>query len=61
MTFKVKQKKQLGTRVYSFTPKEIEIDNKIFEVSDKGTRIEKIRLIKILKNRTKLLQSQVKY
>jgi len=48
------------TKTPAFTQKEIEVDNSIFQIADKGSREDKIRLLKILKNRTKQLEGGLK-
>jgi hypothetical protein len=51
---------QILKRNYALTDKEIKVDNSIFEIQDKGTKEEKERLLKILKNRTKIIENQLK-
>jgi hypothetical protein len=58
MGFKIKKDKMQNT--YALTSKEMELDNAIFQITDKGTREEKERLLKILKNRTKIVESLLK-
>ena len=60
--FKVKREKEEEEYQYpsnyAFSEKEREVDNAIFQISDKGTKEEKTRLLKILKNRIKILQNE---
>ena len=59
-TKKLKAKDYVYPENYAFTSKEIEVDNKIFEITDKGTREDKVRLLKILKNRSKIIEGDLK-
>ena len=57
---KAKIPKAKEQKSYAFTTREIELDNKIFEIMDKGTREDKVRLLKILKNRTENIEKILK-
>lgn len=65
MAFRQKQDKkddimEFIPKNYALTRKEIEVDNAIFQIMDKGTREEKERLLKILENRTKNIKNRLK-
>jgi hypothetical protein len=60
MPYPIKTPKAKEQKSYAFTTREIELDNKIFEIMDKGTREDKVRLLKILKNRTENIKRGLK-
>ena len=59
MTLK-KDIRTLKGKSYAFTTKEVEVDNAIFQIMDKGDREEKERLLKLLNNRLKILKKTLK-